>query len=113
MIDKPADYYFNEPAATDLQDGPEAYITHDPKKLFTETFINNYKAGKDTVLQNAMLQNDLWNWTPLSKIVFCHGDKDDYVPLFNSEKAYTTMKAKGADAKLNVFKGHTYSSGVY
>ena len=23
------------------------------------------------------------------------------------------MKAKGADAKLNVFKGHMHSSGVY
>jgi predicted esterase len=35
------------------------------------------------------------------------------VPLFNSEKAYTAMKAKGADVQLNVFKGHTHTSGVY
>ena len=60
-----------------------------------------------------MLANDLWNWKPLSKIVFCHGDKDDYVPLFNSEKAYETMKAKGADVTLKVFKGGTHSSGAY
>ena len=112
-INKPSKYYFNEPAATDLKYGPEAYISHDPQKLFTETFRNNYKAGKDSALQNAMLENDLWNWKPLSKIVFCHGDKDDYVPLFNSEKAYTAMKAKGSDVTLNVFKGHTHSSGVY
>lgn len=111
-INKPADYYFNEPAATDLKDDPEAYISHDPKKLFTENFRNNYKSGKDSALQNAMMENDLWNWKPESKIVFCHGDKDDYVPLFNSEKAYTTMKAKGADVTLKVFKGGTHSSGA-
>ncbi len=73
----------------------------------------NYKSGRDTALQLAMQQNDLWNWKPESKIVFCHGDKDDYVPLFNSEKAYSTMKAKGADVTLNVFKGATHTSGVY
>ena len=64
-------------------------------------------------MQNAMLENDLWNWKPVSKIVFCHGDKDEYVPIFNSEKAYTTMKAKGADVTLKIFKGETHSSGVY
>lgn len=112
-INKPASYYFTEPAATTLQKDPEAYVSHDPQKLFTETFRKNYKAGKDTALQNAMLKNNLWNWTPLSKVVFCHGDKDDYVPLFNSEKAYTSMKAKGADVTLNVVKGGTHSSGVF
>lgn len=112
-INKPTSYYFTEPAATDLKEDPEAYITHDPQKLFTTTFRKNYKAGKETALQNAILENDLWNWKPASKVVFCHGDKDDYVPIFNSEKAYTTMKAKGADVTLHVFKGQTHSSGVY
>ncbi len=111
-VDKPNNYYFNEPAATDLQDGPEAWVSHDPKRLFTETFRNNYKNGRDTALEQAMVANDLWNWKPDSKVVFCHGDRDDYVPLFNSEKAYTAMKEKGADVSLNIFKGQTHSSGV-
>jgi len=112
-INKPASYYFNEPAATDLKENPEANIIQDPQQLFTDEFRKNYKAGKEIALQNAMLANDLWNWKPVSKIVFCHGDKDDYVPLFNSEKAYTTMKAKGADVTLNIFKGQNHSSGAY
>lgn len=111
-IDKPASYYFNEPAATNLKEDPEAYVSHDPQELFTKTFRENYKAGKETALQNAMEDNDLWNWKPASKIVFCHGDKDDYVPLFNSQKAYDAMKAKGADVTLNIFKGQTHSSGA-
>ena len=111
-INKPLSYYFNEPAASHLQKGPETTITRNPQQLFTETFISNYKNGKDTALQNALLRNDLWNWKPGSKIVFCHGDKDDYVPLFNSEKAYSAMKAKGADVTLQVFKGSNHSSGV-
>ena len=112
-INKPLSYYFNEPAATDLKDGPETYISRDPQKLFTETFRNNYKTGKDTALQNALERNDLWNWKPESKIVFCHGDRDDYVPIFNSEKAYSAMKAKGADVSLQVFRGQNHSSGVF
>ncbi len=111
-INKPLNYYFNEPAATDLHRSTEAYVSPDPQKLFTETFRDDYKAGKESTLRNALQENDLWNWKPLSKIVFCHGDKDDYVPLFNSEKAYTTMKDKGADVTLKVFKGHSHSSGV-
>jgi len=111
-INRPLSYYFNEPAATHLQNGPETTISRDPQQLFTQSFISNYKNGKDTALQNALLRNDLWDWKPGSKIVFCHGDKDDYVPLFNSEKAYSTMKAKGADVALQVFKGQNHSSGV-
>jgi predicted esterase len=111
-INRPLSYYFKEPAATNLKNGPETTIPRDPQELFTETFITNYKSGKDTALQHALLKNDLWNWKPESKVVFCHGDKDDYVPLFNSEKAYNAMKAKGADVTLQVFKGQNHSSGV-
>ena len=111
-INRPLSYYFKEPAATSLQEGPEISIPRDPEQLFTETFMSNYKSGKDTALQNALVQNDLWDWKPDSKIVFCHGDKDEYVPLFNSEKAYSSMKAKGADVSLQVFKEANHSSGV-
>lgn len=111
-IGRPLSYYFREPAAGALKEGPGAYIPQEPHKLLTEEFRNNYRSGKDTALRNAFLRNDLWNWEPSSKVVFCHGDRDDYVPLFNSEKAYHTMKAKGADVELKVFKGQDHSSGV-
>jgi hypothetical protein len=107
------DYYFKDPVAVALKEDPEARITHDPQQIFTDEFRRNYQSGKDSVLQRAMNENDLWNWKPLSKIVFCHGDQDDYVPLFNSEKAYNEMFAKGADVSLKVFKGQNHISGVY
>jgi pimeloyl-ACP methyl ester carboxylesterase len=112
-INKPLNYYFTEPAATDLEKkGPETFIPRDPEQLFTKTFIENYKAGHETLLQDALEKNDLWNWKPESKIVFCHGDRDDYVPLFNSQKAYTAMKEKGADVTLRIFKGQNHSGGI-
>jgi pimeloyl-ACP methyl ester carboxylesterase len=111
-INKPTSYYFNEPTASELKKDPEAYIPRDPNELFTKSFIESYKAGKETELEKAMQANDLWNWKPKSRIVFCHGDKDDYVPLFNSEKAYNAMKAKGADVSLQVFKGATHKSSA-
>ncbi|MEO6670689.1 MAG: hypothetical protein ABIN36_14500, partial [Ferruginibacter sp.] len=112
-INKPMDYYFKAPVAVELKENPEARITHDPQELFTDEFRNNYQSGKDSLLQQAMNENDLWNWKPKSKIVFCHGDQDDYVPLFNSEKAYNEMLLKGADVSLKLFKGQNHVSGVY
>ncbi len=111
-IGKPFSYYFNEPAASELDASPERYTSQEPQKLFTNTFRENYKAGKETALQEAMQVNDLWNWKPQSTIVFCHGDKDEYVPLFNSEKAYNSMKEKGADVELRIFKGQNHTSGA-
>ncbi|HEV7780578.1 MAG TPA: lipase family protein [Chitinophagaceae bacterium] len=111
-INKPFSYYFNEPAASELEAGPERYNADDPQALFTQTFRENYKTGKEIALQKAMQDNDLWNWKPRSKVVFCHGDRDEYVPLFNSEKAYNTMKEKGADVTLQIFKGQTHTSGA-
>ncbi len=111
-INQPLSYYFREPAATALKKGPESGIPREPQKLFTQTFIDNYKSGRDSALQRALSENDLWNWRPGSAVVFCHGDKDDYVPLFNSEKAYEAMKEKGADVSLHVFKGDNHHSGI-
>ena len=92
---------------------PEAWITHDPQKLFTETFRNNYKAGRDSILQGAMVENDLWNWKPASKVVLCHGDRDDYVPLFNSEKAYKRDESFGGECFVKSFqRATTHSSGA-
>ena len=107
------DYYFKAPVAIQLNENAEARITHDPQEIFTDEFRNNYQSGKDSILQRAMKENDLWNWKPVSKIVFCHGDQDDYVPLFNSEKADNEMLSKGADVSLKVFKGQNHLSGVY
>jgi predicted esterase len=112
-INKPYQYYFTEPAATRLQKDLEATIPHDPALLFTDTFRQDFKAGKDSLLQAALVLNDLWDWKPAARVVLCHGDRDDYVPLFNSEKVYTEMKKKGADVSLKIFKGHTHSSSAF
>ncbi|RYF95468.1 MAG: hypothetical protein EOO00_04470 [Chitinophagaceae bacterium] len=111
-INRPLNYYFKEPAAAALEKGPEVNIARDPQTLFTSDFINNYKEGKDTALQQALMRNDLWDWKPASTVVLCHGDKDEYVPIFNSQKAYEAMKTRGADVTLNVFKGKGHSGGV-
>lgn len=112
-INRPLSYYFKEPAASALAKGPGANIPRLPDQLFTRTFIDNYRTGKDTALKQAFIKNDLWDWKPRSPIVFCHGDRDDYVPIFNSVKAYEAMKAKGAEVSLQVLKGHNHNSGVF
>jgi len=113
-ISKPPAYYFTEPNAGMLKkEGVEADITNNPGELFTDVFRLSYKAGKETALVNAFKENDLWTGHPGSPVIFCHGDKDDYVPLFNSQEAYDEMKAKGADVQLKIFKGHSHTSSVF
>lgn len=112
-INKPLNYYFNDAVASEIEKNPEAKITHDPSLVFKKSFVDSYLAGNETTLKKAMELNDLWNWKPTSPIVFCHGDKDDYVPIFNSEKAYEAMKESGCMVTLRVLKGQTHGSGVY
>ncbi len=112
-LNRPSGYYFEKPYADKLKDGPEADITKDASELFTPAFLNNLKTGKDTALVNALRANDLWTGKPESPVIFCHGDKDEYVPLFNSQKAYDEMKAKGADVQLKIFKGQGHTSGAF
>lgn len=113
-INRPISYYFTEPNASKLaKEGPEADISSNAGELFTAGFRSNFKAGRDTALVKALKENDLWNTQPQSPVIFCHGDQDVYVPLFNSQKAYDAMKAKGADVQLKIFKGHSHTSGVF
>lgn len=109
-INKPLSYYFNEPYAGRLENNPVAAITYTPDNLFTPTFKKNFSTGGDAALKNALQQNDLWNWKPRSKIVLCHGEKDNYVPFFNSEKVYKAMKEKGADVTLAAYPGKGHSN---
>lgn len=111
-INKPLSYYYNEPYATRLLNNPDATVPLKPGALFTETFIKNYSAGTDAELKKALLQNDLWNWKPKAKIVLCHGEKDNYVPFFNSTKVYEAMKAKGADVTLAAYPGKGHSNAL-
>lgn len=108
-INKPYGYYFNEPYAARLEKNPDAFIPLNPGNLFTDTFKKNFLNGADTALQKALHDNDLWDWKPKSKLVLCHGEKDNYVPFFNSKKVYDAMKAKGADVTLAAYPGKGHS----
>jgi predicted esterase len=108
-INKPLSYYFNEPYASRLENNPQATIPLKPDALFTPAFKKDFSSGEDAALKNALADNDLWNWKPKTKLVLCHGDKDRYVPFFNSQKTYEAMKAKGADVTLAAYPGKGHS----
>lgn len=112
QLHKPLEYFFNAEAAAKLKLNIQAKIPLVPDQLFNETFKASYLSGNEKDLEEIFIRNDLWNWKPAGKLVLCHGDQDDYVPYFNSVKAYEEMKVKGADVSLRTFKGQTHSSGV-
>ena len=61
--------------------------------LLKESFTNDYIAGKETEIEEAMAENTLLNWKPNAPIRFFHGDADKIVPYFNVTSTVSSLKA--------------------
>jgi len=95
-INRPFSYYFNEPWASQLQTNLFAPVNQYPKQLFTKNFRNGLLTGSDTRMHAAFRENNVYDWQPKAPIALFHGTADDYVPFFNSQRAYDAMRARGA-----------------
>lgn len=115
-INRPFSYYFNEPWASQLQSNLFVSVNQYPKQLFTENFRNGLLTGSDTQMQAAFRDNNVYDWKPKAPTALFHGTDDDYVPFFNSQRAYDAMRARGAtQVELRPIQGknHFTSAGDY
>ena len=67
-----------------------------------------YTAAKNTSihrLDQLLAANTLLNWIPEAPITFMHSPTDDYVPYFNSQKAFDEFQKRGCNVKLTDLKG--------
>ena len=82
----------------------------------TEEFMNKTQFEQmknDKGFIAAIGDNDVYNWKPKTPTRLYHGDADKLVFYFNSEKAYTTMKALGAaDVQLITVPKGDHSSSI-
>lgn len=95
-INRPFSYYLNEPWASQLQANLFAPVNQYPQQLFTEDFRNGLSSGSDTRMHAAFRDNNVYDWKPKAPTALFHGTADDYVPFFNSQRAYDAMRARGA-----------------
>jgi pimeloyl-ACP methyl ester carboxylesterase len=105
--------YFIEPYATQIQTQKQnARISGSFEGLLTTGIKKGITDGTDTALLTAVADNDVFDWKPKTPTRLYHGDKDTYVPYFNSVTAADAMKKRGADVELVTVAGGNHGSSI-
>ncbi len=112
-LNRPVSSYFVEPYAALIQtEKQNARITGNLADLLNPTLKKGITENTDTALLTAVADNDIFDWKPKTPLRLYHGDKDDYVPYFNSQTALDAMKKKGAEVELKTIVGGDHSTSI-
>jgi pimeloyl-ACP methyl ester carboxylesterase len=112
-LNRPLNTYFVEPYATQIQSQKQnVRIVGSFDGLLTATVKKGITDGTDNALLTAVADNDVFDWKPKTPTRLYHGDKDTYVPYFNSETAADAMKKRGADVELITVKGGDHGTSI-
>jgi pimeloyl-ACP methyl ester carboxylesterase len=112
-FNRPLNTYFIEPYATQIQTQKQnARIGGSFDGLLTTAIKKGITDGTDTALLTAVADNDIFDWKPKTPTRLYHGDKDTYVPYFNSVTAADAMKKRGADVELVTVAGGNHGSSI-
>ncbi|PJJ48587.1 alpha/beta hydrolase family protein [Hymenobacter chitinivorans] len=112
-LNRPINYYVNEPWATQLQTNLYGEVSSQAKELFTAKFRQGILDKTDAQMLAAFRANDIYDWQPKAPLALFHGTADDYVPFFNSQHAYDAMKARGAtQVTLHPIQGGNHFSSA-
>jgi pimeloyl-ACP methyl ester carboxylesterase len=106
--------YFNSTYSDAIQaNGQKAVINGSFNKIFQESFVKGLNDGTDQAFVNAIADNNVYDWKPVSPTKLFHGDADQLVFYFNSQNAYNAMRNRGAtNVTLETLKGKDHSSAV-
>ena len=63
-----------------------------PSKLFTTSFREEILQEKPSQFNDALKDNDRFDWKPNAPLRLLYGTKDDYVFPSNATSAYAAMK---------------------
>ncbi len=113
-LNRPASYYFKEPYASRVQaSGRHALINVSFNEALTDSFKKAIQEGTDTAFIQAVQDNDIHDWKPLTTTRLYHGDADNTVFYFNTQHAYDAMQKRGAkNVALYRLPGRHHGSGI-
>jgi len=102
-LNRPWSAYLNEPYATQITNYGEInttlpnsiFDTTNPKNLFLSSFLSGIVEETDTPFLDALIDNDVHDWTPKAPIHLFHGTKDELILPFISESTAETLNANG------------------
>ncbi len=112
-LNRPLNTYFIEPYAAQIETQKQnARILGSFDGLLTANFKKGVTEGTDAALLTAVADNDVFDWKPKTPTRLYHGDKDTYVPYFNSVTAADAMKKRGADVEFITVPGGDHNGSV-
>jgi len=90
-----------------------AQIPSVPRDLFLPKFLEQLQSDESHPMNKALMENDLYDWTPVSPTTLYHSIEDDNVPYENSVKAYESFVKNGATAlKLDTLHAGTHTEAA-
>lgn len=96
-LNRPASAFFKEPYATQIQQsGLNTNINVSFNTIFTDSFIKGINDGTDKAFLDAVADNDVYDWKPVTPTQLYHGTADRLVFYFNSQNAFDAMTRRGA-----------------
>ncbi|AUD02759.1 alpha/beta hydrolase family protein [Spirosoma pollinicola] len=103
-LNRPLSFYFKEPYLTDIQKNRQlATVAVSFDQILTDSFKAGILSGTDTAFLNAVADNNIYDWKPLTTLHMYHGDADPQVYYLNSKNAYDAMQARGAGKTVQLF----------
>jgi predicted esterase len=74
------------------------FKAHKADKLWKPAFINNFIDDLDNPFKVRLKENNVYDWTPKTKINMIHCEDDEIIPFSMSQTAYNKFLENGADA---------------
>ena len=74
------------------------YKVEKADKLFNIDFINDYKSNVNNAFKVRFSENNVFDWTPRSKVNLIHCKDDEIVPFSMSQTAYDKFISNGASS---------------
>lgn len=71
-----------------------------PREMFTKTFLDDYDQGRPTWLSDALVQNEVIDWTPKAPLRAYYGENDRDVPPEESRMLVSRLSQRGCNATL-------------
>ncbi len=121
-FNKPMDYYFLEPYASQMpellngsksQDAINDILPDSLESLFQPAFLKGMMDKTETEMINAFQENSVHNWLPEATVRLYHSTGDQFIPIADSQNTAALMRNGGADVTfVNIGDGSHQASAI-
>ena len=74
------------------------FKSHTADKLWQTAFINDFTNNENNIFDKKLEQNNVYNWTPKSKMNIIHCIDDEIIPFSMAQTAYNKFLSNGANS---------------